>query len=234
MAPGTGSLLVDVVGQAPDVDAVMAAISRTLRRSLGVGPVFLAPADPLTGAFSGAFVFDIPASAAQAFSEIERRDRDIASFRSIAAGPGAPVASLYREADRRPEKSERWREVIEPLHWGDEIRAVVRSHGHTWGYLCLHREAGERSFDERDAERLVALLPAVAFAMRTASTLADQDPIENATGTPNRSSATSTGPARRTAAARSSTDPPTACRRPERTNPPSRPVSRSRAAGLVS
>jgi DNA-binding CsgD family transcriptional regulator len=177
MAPGAGTLLIDLAARAHDVDAIMAAVSRTLRTAMGAGPVFLAPADPLTGAFSGAFLFDIPTQAAGAFADIERRNSDIATFAKIATHPGPPIASLYAEADGQPRNSERWREIIEPLHWGDEIRAVVRSHGYTWGYLCLHRQANERPFRHGDLQRLTALLPAVAFAMRNAASLADRHSI---------------------------------------------------------
>jgi DNA-binding CsgD family transcriptional regulator len=182
MASGAGALLVDVASHADDVDSLMDAVSRTLRRSIGAGPVFVAPADPVTGAFAGTFLFDIPLDAAQAFSDIESKGRDLGTFATISSRSGDPVTSLFAESEGMPQNSERWREVITPMQWGDELRAVVRSHGHTWGYLCLHREAGDRPFSARDAERLVGLLPAIGRALRGATTLAGSRPVEIGTG----------------------------------------------------
>ena len=70
--------------------------------------------------------------------------------------------------------------MISPLGWADELRAVVRCDGATWGYLCVHREAGERLFTPRDLTRLSTLLPAIATAMRKAAMTAAEDgtPLE--------------------------------------------------------
>jgi DNA-binding CsgD family transcriptional regulator len=78
--------------------------------------------------------------------------------------------------------SERWREVMSPLGWGDELRAAVRVHGSTWGYLCVHREARERPFAARELARLGALLPAIAAAMRTAALSSPDDSARLETG----------------------------------------------------
>jgi hypothetical protein len=42
----------------------MAAVTDTLRAWVGLGPTFLVTADPVTGAVSGTFAFDIPDAAA--------------------------------------------------------------------------------------------------------------------------------------------------------------------------
>jgi DNA-binding CsgD family transcriptional regulator len=164
MPTGPGMLLADVA-EAGNIASVMTAVCDSLRSWVGVGPVFLASADPLSGTFTDTFTFDIPEVAAAAFFAIEMAGRDVGSFKSL-AGSASPTGSLFGATNARPQASERWRDVIEPLGWGDELRAVVRSHGLTWGYLCVHREAADRPFAAREVKQLDALLPAVAAAMR--------------------------------------------------------------------
>ncbi|HJQ42670.1 MAG TPA: LuxR C-terminal-related transcriptional regulator [Jatrophihabitantaceae bacterium] len=174
MASGPGTLLVDTA-QPADVATVMRAATDTLRSRVGIGPVFLASADPSTGAFTGTFTFDIPDEAAAAFFEIEMTGRDVVSFRTLAEGP-TPVGSLFAATDGEPRRSTRWREVITPLGWGDELRAAIRADGSTWGYLCLHREANDRPFRERDLVRLTSVLPLLVGALRRAALGATTEP----------------------------------------------------------
>jgi DNA-binding CsgD family transcriptional regulator len=168
MASGPEAL-VRAAAAASDSGSLMSAVAAGVRTWVGAGPVFLATADPVTGSFTGSFTYDIADAAAAAFSEIEMSGRDVVSFRELASSP-TPIGALFATTGGRAETSVRWREVISPLGWGDELRAAVRgSDGVIWGYLCLHREARDRAFAARDVARLAALLPAVAASMRRAS-----------------------------------------------------------------
>jgi DNA-binding CsgD family transcriptional regulator len=180
MPSGPGSLLVELA-ETSDVATVMAAASDTLRAWVGAGPVFLAAADPATGAFAGTFTFDIPGAAAEAFFQIEMSGNDVVPFHSL-ADMHTPVGSLLTATDGNPQSSARWREVISPLGWGDELRAAVRSQGSIWGYLCLHREQGERPFSGKDIARVTSLLPAVAAAMRRVALSEPENDAQLGTG----------------------------------------------------
>lgn len=164
-----------------DVATVMAAAAETLRSWVGLGPVFLASADPVTGAFTGAFTFDIPDAAAGAFYANELAGLDVVRFASLTDAV-TPVDSLFAATDGEPQRSTRWREVISPLGWGDELRAAIRSDGRTWGYLCLHREAAERRFTGKDVTRLAGVLPVLAGALRRAALAAAPDHPQLDTG----------------------------------------------------
>ena len=174
MPTGPGSLLIDVAERATDVDTAVNAVTESVRRWVGAGPVFVATADPITGAFSGTFTFDIPADAAAAFYEIETAGGDVCRFAEL-AGSESGMAALYATTHEHPEASQRWRDVLSPLQWGDELRVAVRDRGRIWGYLCLHRGAGERMFTGRDASRLAALVPAIAAALRSAALVTSAD-----------------------------------------------------------
>lgn len=167
MSSGPGALLVDVAERS-DFASLMSAITEAVRTWVGAGPVFLATADPVTGFFTGTFAFDIPEDAAAAFFAIEMAGQDVVSFEALSTAP-TPLGALFAATGSAPEISRRWRDVISPLGWGDELRAAIRVHGSTWGYLCVHREAGERPFAARELAQLHALLPAIGTAMRQAT-----------------------------------------------------------------
>jgi DNA-binding CsgD family transcriptional regulator len=169
--PSPGALLATSAATT-DAAMVMSAAADTLRTWVGVGPAFLATADPVTGGFSGIFAFDIPDDAAAAFYANEMSGRDVVGFASLARAR-VPVHPLFAATDGQPQHSARWRDVISPLGWGDELRAAIRSEGRTWGYLCLHREAAERRFTDKDATRLAAVLPILAGALKRVALAAD-------------------------------------------------------------
>jgi DNA-binding CsgD family transcriptional regulator len=162
-APGDLLLATAATGE---LQPTMAAVAATVRQWVGAGPVFLAAADPATGAFSSAFTFDVPADAAAAFNAIEMTGTDVTSFHTLAQQP-RPIGSLYAATDGSPQDSARWRTVISALRWGDELRAAIRADGQVWGYLCLHRESGDRPYRHADVRRLEALLPLLAESLRS-------------------------------------------------------------------
>jgi DNA-binding CsgD family transcriptional regulator len=135
----------------------------------------------VTGGFTGTFTFDIPDAAAAAFYANELSGRDVVRFASL-ADAATPVASLFAATEGDPRRSARWRDVISPLGWGDELRAAIRFDGHTWGYLCLHREAAERCFTGKDVVRLRKVLPVLAGALRRAALPGALEQVEIETG----------------------------------------------------
>jgi DNA-binding CsgD family transcriptional regulator len=159
-----GRLLIETAS-VTDATTALLKVGEALRASVGAGPMFVATADPRTGDFASTSLLDIPAAAAAQFFANELTGSDVVPFREL-VDAAAPVASLFGATADRPQTSARWRDTINPLGWGDELRAVVRANGSTWGYLCLHREAGERPFDDKDMGRLSLLLPAVAGLLR--------------------------------------------------------------------
>jgi DNA-binding CsgD family transcriptional regulator len=171
--PSPGALLA-TTSATNDVSAVMTAAAETLRAWVGLGPAFLATADPATGAFSGTFAFDIPDAAATAFYANELSGRDVVRFTSLAEAV-TPIGSLYAATEGQPQRSARWREVISPLGWGDELRAAIRFEGTVWGYLCLHRDASDRRFTGKDVVRVANVLPVLGGALRRVALAAVPD-----------------------------------------------------------
>lgn len=150
---------------APDADALFEVLPAVLQRLAGCGPVFAATVDPTTLHFTRAARSDISDAAAARFMALEVGAPDVVKFCDLASAHD-PVDSLIHATDRRPHSSARWREVIEPLGWGDELRVACRDGGRTWGVLCLHRGADDTPFDTRDADALRQVVPLLADAFR--------------------------------------------------------------------
>jgi DNA-binding CsgD family transcriptional regulator len=144
------------------------AVLAPLQRLLGVGPVFVASADPLTWMFTGAASIDVPTDATPLFLHNEFAEDDVVKFRHLAAAD-TPVGALFRQTGGRPAASARWRNVLEPLGWGDEMRVALRDGGKTWGFLCFHRERGDQPFGVVEANLLAPVMPHLAAAFRRTS-----------------------------------------------------------------
>lgn len=136
-----------------------------LQRLLGVGPVFLASADPVTGVITGGSNAEIPLEASQRFLANEYAAADLVKFRDVAAAR-VPAQALYAVTGEDPARSARWREILEPLGWGDELRVALRDRAGVWGYLCLHRGADDPPFSPAELATAAALVPHLAAGFR--------------------------------------------------------------------
>jgi DNA-binding CsgD family transcriptional regulator len=150
---------------AQDPDALFGALPLALDRLVGCGPVFMAAVDPVTLHFVRAARHQISDEAAAGFLANEMGTPDVVKFRGL-ANARDPVDSLFHATDRTPRDSARWRDVIEPLGWGDELRIACRHGGRTWGVLCLHRLVDDPPFDETAADSLREVAPSLAAAFR--------------------------------------------------------------------
>lgn len=165
-----------------DPDQLFAVLPRSLDRLVGCGPVFMAAVDPVSLHFVGAARHEISDDAAARFLANEIGVADVVKFRALAVGRD-PVDTLFHATERAPQQSARWRDVIEPLGWGDELRIACREGGRTWGVLCLHRSAGDRPFAATDATALRDIAPVLANAFRRAA-VTNQTPSRGTTLSP--------------------------------------------------
>jgi DNA-binding CsgD family transcriptional regulator len=119
--------------------------------------------DPLTGLFTRTGVIGEVPGDYQSAIELELWRDDVAKLVDV-AHRRVPVASLIEETNGQPESSARWREMIRSDGHLDELRvAFVDDAGH-WGSLALFR--GDEPFSARDRNRLAAVVPLVAQALR--------------------------------------------------------------------
>jgi DNA-binding CsgD family transcriptional regulator len=101
---------------------------------------------------------------------------DALLFRDLAVSR-VPAGTLYAATGNRPDRSPRYREYLAPQNFDDELRAVFRVRGRTWGVADLHRRRGRPLFTEKDVALLARVGGAIAEGLRR---LAVRDPAEGA------------------------------------------------------
>lgn len=133
---------------------------------MAADPAWWAGADPATLLFTNAQQVGLPAASTGYFVENEFLADDFNKWAELAADP-VGVRSLAQATAGDLARSARYRDVFKPLGLGDEIRAVLRVQGSTWGLLCLHRETG-RLYSRADALSLRRIAPHLAEGLRVA------------------------------------------------------------------
>ena len=140
---------------------------RRLRTVVPVDSFWFATADPETLLFTGSLVEDIPECATPLFVANELLQDDVNKWVHLAAKqPG--VDSLVAATKGRLETSPRYRDILAPLCFGDELRAALGDGHATWGFMCLHREHGGSHFSADEALFLTSIAPHLAQALRGA------------------------------------------------------------------
>ncbi|NND74846.1 MAG: helix-turn-helix transcriptional regulator [Ilumatobacter sp.] len=91
--------------------------------------------------------------------------QDAARYVDLARSP-VPAASLQLATDGRPGRSARYRELLEPQGYVDELRGVLRLGDNTWGMLGLFRERGRAAFSEADVALLGRCSSVIGRALR--------------------------------------------------------------------
>ncbi|MEI2466566.1 helix-turn-helix transcriptional regulator [Niallia taxi] len=73
------------------------------------------------------------------------------------------IALLSNTTNGVLEQSERFREILSPAGFADELRAVIIHKGKCYGFLTLLRNIDKTTFTKMDIEVLASLLPPIAF-----------------------------------------------------------------------
>jgi DNA-binding CsgD family transcriptional regulator len=96
--------------------------------------------------------------------EIEYGESDANLFADLARSR-SPVGVLSGAAGP-PQQSARYRDVLLPSGYSEELRMVLRAGGACWGAFILFRRATRRAFSEDEVEQLSELSEPVADALR--------------------------------------------------------------------
>lgn len=87
-----------------------------------------------------------PESVMPRLFEIEHVEQDgVDNLRALARRP-KPVSSLRQSTRGELSSSTYYRDILEPLGLGDEMRVLLRDGGRTWGLLVLCRTSGSTPF----------------------------------------------------------------------------------------
>ncbi|MFJ6539263.1 helix-turn-helix transcriptional regulator [Streptomyces sp. NPDC091385] len=98
----------------------------------------------------------------------ELGQRDFLKLRALAGSPD-PAGALSAVTGGRLDRSARHRELLAPLGFGDEIRAVARTDGRVWGFLHLFRREDRPAFDPDEVGVVAAAAPLLAAGIRDAA-----------------------------------------------------------------
>jgi DNA-binding CsgD family transcriptional regulator len=135
-------------------------------RVVAADAIWWAGADPATLLFTNAERLGLPAASTGYFVDNEFLADDFNKWTELAGDP-VGVRSLAQATEGALTKSARYRDVFEPMGLGDELRAVLRIQGSTWGLLCLHRETGHL-YSRAEALALRRIAPHLAEGLRVA------------------------------------------------------------------
>jgi DNA-binding CsgD family transcriptional regulator len=105
------------------------------------------------------------ASSCDAFWHHEFHVQDTAQFVDLARSP-EPAAALHLSLGGDLGRSARYRDLLRPQGYEDELRCVLRVGGNTWGLVGLMREKGRRAFEPDDVALMTKASPIIAAALR--------------------------------------------------------------------
>ncbi|RJX39733.1 LuxR family transcriptional regulator [Paenibacillus pinisoli] len=98
--------------------------------------------------------------------ELEYRTDDLHAFHLLAVAHPS-VASLHLATEGQPEQSLRYRTILKPVGFGDELRAALTEDGACWGFLTLFRSVQAPPFEQHELEKIADIAPAIARALRS-------------------------------------------------------------------
>ena len=158
-------------------DKLRVEVLTRLGRLVPADAVWWAAADPATLLFTNAYRAAFPADTNAYFIENEFLHDDFNKWSELARDREG-VRSLAQATAGSLGRSERYRDIFQPLGLGDELRTVLRIQGATWGLLCLHRESGG-VYSRSEATWVRRLAPHLAEAMRVAVLVENLDSPEH-------------------------------------------------------
>jgi DNA-binding NarL/FixJ family response regulator len=144
-------------------------VARVLRRAVPFDGVAVVALDPATALPVDKWTDNsLTGCAGWRLAEIELREADVDKFRQLAAS-GRRAARLSEATGGNLDRSRRYRELLRPHGFGDELRAVCVGDSGTWGQIVLHRQRGAPNFAARDVDLLASLSGAFAQGLQRVS-----------------------------------------------------------------
>jgi DNA-binding CsgD family transcriptional regulator len=124
--------------------------------------------DPETLLYTGAVMQGFDHAAVPAILTNELRGEDFDSFPELAKRR-SPVGTLYYATRGDLRLSPRFREILEPMGQGDELRATLRDGKSVWGAMCLHRELHDPEFSLAEIAFVAQIAPHLGAGLRVAA-----------------------------------------------------------------
>ncbi len=113
----------------------------------------------------GIFTAETVNAAGELIVRSEYLEPDVNTFAELAARR-VPVGILDHATRGHPERSPRYRDLLEPAGIPHELRAAFVIRGRVWGAVHIARRAQSGAFTQRDADALARVAGAVAHGIR--------------------------------------------------------------------
>ncbi|KTD86845.1 helix-turn-helix transcriptional regulator [Paenibacillus etheri] len=124
--------------------------------------------DPQTLLSTGAVTEDNVESIHPHLFQIEYGEDDVNTYEQM-VNSKLLVATIYEATGQQPERSARYRKVLYPAGFGDELRAVLILGESCWGYLTLYRNADQSEFLQEECDWITSIITLIAARMRAFS-----------------------------------------------------------------
>lgn len=145
-----------------------------LQRAVPHVVYWCATTDPETLLYTSAVMRGITPSVIPAFLNNEFYGTDVNTFTELARRR-TPVSTLYDATRGEPRRSARFREILEPVGLGNEMRVALRAGKSVWGAVCLHRELRGPDFTAPEVAFVSQITPHLATGLRVAALLRAAD-----------------------------------------------------------
>ena len=151
-----------------DADALRLEVVEELRRTIGFAAWGWPLADPdsllATSGVADASIWTI----VPRLVAYEERPEDVNKDRALATR-GDPVGVLSNSTRGQLGRSNRWRDILGPFGFGDELRTACVDRYGCWGHLRLYRDSSDHAFGSPDADLLRNVAPVIGSALRRAN-----------------------------------------------------------------
>lgn len=124
--------------------------------------------DPQTLLSTGAITEDGIEAIHHGIFEYEYLREDFNRYDQLSRSAEA-VATLHQATGGELVRSARYRHVLFPAGFADELRAALKYDGACWGFLTLFRFQGRPFFSEEEREWMAELAPLIAYQLRKTS-----------------------------------------------------------------
>ena len=150
---------------------LFAQLSRQLRKAVAFRTAAWLPVDPMT-------LLPMPGLVLQAHHDHARRlihneyfEPDVVKFRDLARRR-VPAQTLWQATGGQLHRSTRYRAILAPLGYGDDLRMVFRRGSTSWGMACLARGVTDPPFSPQEISFLARVCEPVAGGLRLSHLLA--------------------------------------------------------------
>ena len=145
------------------------AAARVLRRAVPFDGVAVVALDPATALAVDKWIDNsLTGNAGWRLGEIEFHEPDVNKLRHLAAS-GRRAASMSAATGGKLDRSRRYRELLRPRGFGDELRTVCTGASGVWGLIVMHRDRGAPHFAAKDVDLLASVSGELAEAFQRVS-----------------------------------------------------------------